>query len=87
MSSDSHPTDDPWTGFAGHERVVVAQDPGTGVSMVIALHSTVLGPALGGTRMAAYADAPRPGAAARTASARAGWPSGSCWPRANARAC
>ena len=64
MSTGSHPTEDPWAGFAGHERVVVAQDSQTGVAMVIAVHSTVLGPALGGTRMAAYADAPRPGAAA-----------------------
>lgn len=55
---------DPWSGFAGHERVVVAQDPQTGTSMVVAIHSTVLGPALGGTRMAAYADAADPGAAA-----------------------
>lgn len=51
-------TADPWAPFHGHERVVVAQDPGTGVRMVVALHSTVLGPALGGTRMAAY---PSPG--------------------------
>jgi valine dehydrogenase (NAD+) len=55
---------DPWAGFDGHERVVVAQDQGTGVRMVVAVHSTVLGPALGGTRMAAYADAAAPGAAA-----------------------
>jgi valine dehydrogenase (NAD+) len=54
----------PWGAFAGHERVIVAQDPLSGVRMVIALHSTVLGPALGGTRMAAYADAPDPEAAA-----------------------
>jgi valine dehydrogenase (NAD+) len=58
------PSTDPWTGFAGHERVVVAQDPASGVRMVVALHSTVLGPALGGTRMAPYADSPEPGAAA-----------------------
>jgi valine dehydrogenase (NAD+) len=54
----------PWAGFAGHERVLVAQDPASGVRMVIALHSTVLGPALGGTRMALYTDAPDAGAAA-----------------------
>lgn len=58
------PTDDPWAGFEEHERVVVAQDPQTGVAMVVALHSTVLGPALGGTRMNAYAQAPVPRAAA-----------------------
>ncbi len=56
--------DDPWAGFQGHERVLVAHDPASGVRMVVALHSTVLGPALGGTRMASYADAPNPGAAA-----------------------
>jgi len=55
---------DPWRGFDGHERVVVAQDPATGTAMLIALHSTVLGPALGGTRMNAYATAADPGAAA-----------------------
>ena len=58
------PTDDPWHGFAGHERVVVAEDAATGTRMVIALHSTVLGPALGGTRMVAYRDAAVPHAAA-----------------------
>ena len=55
---------DPWTGFEGHEQVVVAQDPATGIRMVVAVHSTVLGPALGGTRMAAYASDPHPAAAA-----------------------
>ena len=54
----------PWLGFAGHERTVVAEDPETGTRMVVAVHSTVLGPALGGTRMNAYADAADPGAAA-----------------------
>jgi valine dehydrogenase (NAD+) len=55
---------DPWQGFEGHERTVVACDPASGVQFVVAVHSTVLGPALGGTRMAAYADEPSPGAAA-----------------------
>lgn len=55
---------DPWAEFHDHERVVVARDPESGVAMVIALHSTVLGPALGGTRMNAYADQPVPRAAA-----------------------
>ncbi len=55
---------DPWSGFDGHEEVVLAQDPASGVRMVVAIHSTRLGPALGGTRMADYADAPAPGAAA-----------------------
>jgi valine dehydrogenase (NAD+) len=55
---------DPWADFDEHERVVVARDPESGVAMVIALHSTVLGPALGGTRMNAYADQGVPRAAA-----------------------
>lgn len=46
-----------------HEEVVTAEHDG--VAMVIAVHSTALGPALGGTRMSAYADAPDPLAAAR----------------------
>ena len=58
------PTIDPWTGFHGHERVVVAEDSDTGLRAVIAIHSTALGPALGGTRMSMYADSDRPGAAA-----------------------
>lgn len=52
----------PWQGFEGHERVVVAEHGG--VRMTIAVHSTALGPALGGTRMSLYADATDPGAAA-----------------------
>lgn len=55
---------DPWSSFEGHERVLVAQDPTSGTAMVIALHSTVLGPALGGTRMTTYPQAADPGAAA-----------------------
>lgn len=55
---------DPWAPFAGHERVIVARDPGTGTAMVVALHSTVLGPALGGTRMTTYPHARDSGAAA-----------------------
>ena len=37
-----------------HERVVVRQDADTGLRLVIAVHSTVLGPALGGMRLRAY---------------------------------
>jgi glutamate dehydrogenase/leucine dehydrogenase len=37
-----------------HERVVIRQDPDTGMKLVIAVHSTVLGPALGGMRLRAY---------------------------------
>jgi valine dehydrogenase (NAD+) len=38
-----------------HEQVVFANDPGTGLRAVIAIHSTALGPALGGTRFYPYA--------------------------------
>lgn len=40
----------------GHEQVVFCQDRASGLKAVIALHSTALGPALGGTRFHAYAD-------------------------------
>ncbi|MHB1210930.1 MAG: Glu/Leu/Phe/Val dehydrogenase dimerization domain-containing protein [Candidatus Nanopelagicales bacterium] len=56
------PAADPWQDFDGHEQVIVAQHGG--VRMVVAVHSTVLGPALGGTRMATYADCASPAAAA-----------------------
>ena len=39
----------------GHEQVVVCHDPVSGYRGIIAIHSTVLGPALGGTRFWAYA--------------------------------
>jgi len=38
----------------GHERVIVIQDPPTGLRSVVAIHSWALGPAVGGTRMRAY---------------------------------
>ncbi len=37
-----------------HEQVVFCQDKETGLKAIIAVHNTVLGPALGGTRMWAY---------------------------------
>lgn len=37
-----------------YERVVVASDARTGLRAVVAVHSTTLGPAIGGTRFAAY---------------------------------
>ncbi len=40
----------------GHEQVVFCSDPATGLRAIIAIHSTTLGPALGGTRFLAYAD-------------------------------
>jgi leucine dehydrogenase len=42
--------------FKGHEQVVFCHDPETGLKAIIGIHSTVLGPALGGTRMWNYAD-------------------------------
>lgn len=40
--------------FRGHEQVVFGQDEDTGLRCIIAIHSTALGPALGGTRFRAY---------------------------------
>ncbi len=37
-----------------HERIVVRQDRATGTRLVVAVHSTVLGPALGGMRLKRY---------------------------------
>ena len=31
-----------------HEQIVIRQDPATGLRLIVAVHSTVLGPALGG---------------------------------------
>ena len=39
----------------GHEQLVVCYDEPTGLKAIIAIHNTVLGPALGGTRMWNYA--------------------------------
>ncbi|PNG21607.1 Leu/Phe/Val dehydrogenase [Streptomyces cahuitamycinicus] len=39
----------------GHEQVVLCQDRASGLKAVIALHSTALGPGLGGTRFYPYA--------------------------------
>jgi leucine dehydrogenase len=39
----------------GHERVAFHQDPATGLKAIIAIHSTTLGNALGGTRRWCYA--------------------------------
>lgn len=42
--------------FKGHEQVVFCHDEETGLKAIIGIHSTVLGPALGGTRMWNYAN-------------------------------
>jgi len=39
----------------GHEQVLFCNDSKTGLKAIIAVHNTVLGPALGGTRMWQYA--------------------------------
>jgi leucine dehydrogenase len=46
----SHPA------FAGHEQVVFGHDAETGLRAIVAVHSTVLGPALGGCRYFPYRD-------------------------------
>jgi valine dehydrogenase (NAD+) len=48
----------------GHEQVLLCQDRASGLKAVIAIHSTALGPALGGTRFHAYASETRPEEAA-----------------------
>jgi len=40
--------------FADHERVIFCCDAATGLQAIIAIHSTTLGPAAGGTRLWAY---------------------------------
>ena len=40
---------------AEHEQVVFCNDPATGLRAIIAIHSTALGPGLGGTRFYPYA--------------------------------
>ncbi len=42
--------------FDNHERVVFCHDANTGLKAIIAIHSTALGPAAGGTRLWSYAN-------------------------------
>ncbi len=42
------------TARCGHEQVVFCQDPQTGLRAIVAIYSTALGPALGGTRFFPY---------------------------------
>lgn len=53
---DVQPVESVLDGMAagGHELVVHGHDPASGLRAIIAIHSTVLGPALGGTRFRAY---------------------------------
>ena len=64
MATDQMTAANPWAGFQGHERVLVAADQETGLRAIVALHSTALGPALGGTRFLGYQQASDPAAAA-----------------------
>ena len=41
--------------FNDHEQIVFCNDKDTGLKAIIGIHNTVLGPALGGTRMYNYA--------------------------------
>ena len=41
---------------SGHEQVVFCHNPDAGLKAIIAIHNTVLGPALGGVRMRPYAN-------------------------------
>ncbi|WP_189039636.1 Leu/Phe/Val dehydrogenase [Streptomyces daqingensis] len=50
--------------MGGHEQVVLCQDRASGLKAVIALHSTALGPGLGGTRFHAYTGEENPEEAA-----------------------
>lgn len=42
--------------FDGHEQVCLFSDPGSELRAIVAIHSTALGPAAGGTRFRAYLD-------------------------------
>jgi valine dehydrogenase (NAD+) len=57
MTSSPHPlpTLDVFEAGAHHEQVVFCNDAATGLRAIIAIHSTALGPALGGTRFYPYA--------------------------------
>lgn len=46
---------DPFDLSSEHEQVVFASDPASGLRAIVAIHSTALGPALGGTRFHPYA--------------------------------
>jgi valine dehydrogenase (NAD+) len=45
----------PFARFDGHEQVVFGNDDATGLRCIVAIHSTRLGPAVGGTRFRPYA--------------------------------
>lgn len=49
----------PFAAFDGHEQVLYTADDETGLRCIIAIHSTALGPSLGGTRFYPYEDEER----------------------------
>lgn len=51
---DGMPTEGPWALGGGHEEVRAVWRPRSGLRAIIAVHSTALGPSLGGTRFRAY---------------------------------
>jgi valine dehydrogenase (NAD+) len=55
MTSAPSPSLDVFESGAHHEQVVFCNDAATGLRAIIAIHSTALGPALGGTRFFPYA--------------------------------
>ena len=48
-----------------HEQIVIRQDAETGLRLIVAVHSTVLGPSLGGMRLKSYAGGLQGGARRR----------------------
>jgi valine dehydrogenase (NAD+) len=58
VTSSQHgsPGDGVFARTSGHEQVVHCQDEATGLRAIIAIYSTALGPALGGTRFYPYVD-------------------------------
>ncbi|MGH3413269.1 MAG: Glu/Leu/Phe/Val family dehydrogenase [Marmoricola sp.] len=53
-STPAFPVSEVLDNLAGHEQVVFSSDERTGLRSIIAIHSTALGPALGGTRLYPY---------------------------------
>src|SRR5918998_1747692 len=56
MTIATQPVSTPIPAFTDddHEQVVIRQDPKTGLRFIVAVHSTVLGPSLGGMRVKRY---------------------------------
>jgi len=55
IATRSTPRARPVTGDDDHEQIVIRHDRRSGMRLIIAVHSTVLGPALGGLRLKRYA--------------------------------